>query len=231
MCVAAAAEVLMTAINIYANETGDRSVYSKVPVALWQKGNLLSLKANIFMFKGSGSRGTAHTLSRFGMGNELSFDRLKPGDFVNLNRTGGSGHAVVFMGYLDSTGNAVAQFGPIVKGFRYFSAQGKGRPDAGFAFRNAYFSGTCPSGGMTPRDCNLIRSANPALLNVGRASAPSNWKVAEALARLRTLSSRAIEDASPGISRALIDIELDRELPDQIDDRFSGVTDEGAGQP
>lgn len=228
MCVAAAAEVIMTAIALYAQDTGDKTVFDKVPATLWQKGNALSLKANIFMFKGSGSRGTAHTLDRFGMGKETAFDKLKPGDFINLNRTSGSGHAVVFMGYLDSAGAAVAGYGPSVKGFRYFSAQGKGKPDAGFAFRNAYFSGTCPANAPgVVRDCNVIFSRNPVLLNVGRMGAPSTWHVAESIARLRASTSRAISDASPGISRAALDAELDRELPPEVDSRLDGVDDDG----
>lgn len=231
MCVAAAAEVIITAIALYAQETGDTSVFTKIPAALWQRGNVLSLRANIFMFKGTGSRGTAHTLERFGMGRQTAFDKLKPGDFVNLNRTSGSGHAVVFMGYLDAAGKDLAAHGPAVKGFRYFSAQGKGRPDAGFAFRNAYFSGTCPANAPGKvRDCNVILSANPVLLNVGRMSAPGAWRVAEAIAALRNTTSRAISDTTPGITRAAIDAELDRDLPPEVDGRLDGVADDGSGQ-
>ena len=231
MCVAAAAEVIMTAIALYAQETGDTSVFTKVPATLWQRGNVLSLRANIFMFRGTGSRGTAHTLERFGLGKQTSFDKLKAGDFVNLNRTSGSGHAVVFVSYLDAAGNEVAAYGPAVKGFRYFSAQGKGRPDAGFAFRNAYFSGTCPAN--TPgkvRDCNVIFSANPVLLNVGRMSAPGSWRVAQSIAALRDTTSRAISETAPGISRAALDAELDRDLPSEVDSRLDGVSDDGDGQ-
>ena len=231
MCVAAAAEVIMTAIAIYAQETGDSNVFTKVPAALWQRGNVLSLRANIFMFRGTGSRGTAHTLERFGMGKQTSFATLRAGDFVNLNRTSGSGHAVVFMGYLDAMGNDVAAYGPAVKGFRYFSAQGKGKPDAGFAFRNAYFSGTCPANvpGKV-RDCNVIFSSNPVLLNVGRMDAPKLWHVAQSIAVLKKTTSRAIDDTSPGLSRAALDAELDRDLPPEVDSRLDGVSDDGNGE-
>ena len=134
------------------------------------------------------------------------------------------------MSYLDGSGNEVSTHNS-AKGFRYFSAQGKGKPDAGFAFRNAYFSGTCPANapGKT-RDCNVIFSSNPVLLNVGRMSAPPAWRVKEKLEALRLTSSRAIISATPGISRAAINAELDRDLPADVDSRLDGVTEEGDGQ-
>ena len=80
MCVAAIIEVIVEAINLYANDHGD-SVYSVIPVSSWTKGNLTSLRANIFMYKGAGSRGTGHTLDRFGLGTELKFSSSNQGIF------------------------------------------------------------------------------------------------------------------------------------------------------
>lgn len=233
MCVAGVAEIILTAIKIYADEQGFRdassvrSPFTKAPLNLWTKGNVSSLRANIFMFAGTGSRGTAHALARFGMGRELPFSQLVPGDFINLNRAGGSGHAVVFLGYLDGNGGAVSTYGPSVKGFKYFSVQGKGRADAGFAYRYAYFNGTCvPSTATKIHDCKVIRSANPALLNTGRMHMPDNWTVAASLAELRNNIGRSIELTNPGVTRAFIDAELDQELPPAIDSRLDGVEGE-----
>jgi hypothetical protein len=230
MCVAGVTEVILTAIKLYADEKGFRdetaanSPFRKAPLSLWTKGNLSSIRANMFMFAGTGSRGTAHTLQRFGMGRELPFDQLKPGDFINLNRVSGSGHAVVFLGYLDGNGTILDRFGPEVKGFKYFSAQGKGKPDAGLAYRYAYFEGTCPpTTAQKVHDCHVIRSRNPALLNSGRMNTPDGWAVDASLAALRQQIGRDIEMSNPGVTRAFVDAELDRELPSSIDPKLDGV--------
>lgn len=230
MCVAGVTEVILTAIKIYADEKGFKnesspaSPFRKAPLSLWTKGNVSSLRANLFLYAGTGSHGTAHTLERFGMGRQLPFDQLKPGDFINLNRTSGSGHAVVFLGYLDGSGKVLTSFGPNVKGFKYFSAQGKGKPDAGFAYRYAYFDGTCPpSTAQQVHDCHVIRSKNQALLNSGRMTTPDKWTVDASLAALRKQIGRDIELSNPGVSRAFIDTELDRELPATIDPRLDGI--------
>lgn len=224
MCVAGVTEVILTAIQLYANKTGDTSPFTKAPLYLWTKGNLLSLKANFFMYSGTGSNGTASTLSRFGMGSEVSFANLRPGDFVNLNRTTKSGHAVVFLGYLKNPDKLILNYGPDVIGFKYFSIQGKGKPDAGFGYRYAYFSGACPAvGGNKVRDCNVIRSANPVLLNTGRLDMPNNWRVQESIQEMRRSATRSIEIQNPGITRAAIEDELNRELPMTIDSRYDGV--------
>lgn len=230
MCVAGVTEVILTAIKLYAddrglgNDTAAGSPFRKAPLSLWTKGNLSSIRANMFMYAGTGSRGTAHTLQRFGMGRELPFDQLKPGDFINLNRTSGSGHAVVFLGYLDAGGNVLSTFGSNVKGFKYFSAQGKGKPDAGLAYRYAYFEGTCPpTTASKVHDCHVIRSRNPVLLNAGRMNTPDVWTVDTSLATLRQQIGRDIELSNPGVSRAFIDTELDQDLPSSIDPRLDGV--------
>lgn len=216
MCVAAVAEVMIEALRIYAEETGDKSAFQQLGARSWNSGNLRSIKANLFMFAETGSRGTAGTLQRFGMGKEVPFAELRPGDFVNLNRQK-SGHAVVFMGYLDRNYNILPGFGPNVAGFKYFSAQGKGKPDAGFAYRYAYFGPYCPAPvAGKPRDCGVIRSANQKLLNTGTMYHPKHWRVAEAAASMQLLVRSAVKSKNPTRSVADVDmltnIELDREL-------------------
>lgn len=226
MCVAGVTEIIITAINLYVAETRDRTAYTKIPLALWTRGNALSLRANLFMYAGTGSHGTAHSLKRFGMGQELGFDSLKAGDFINLNRTTHSGHAVVFLGYLDATGNGLPS-AQGAKGFKYFSLQGKGKPDAGFGYRWAFFEGSCPTlaAGRT-RDCHVIRSSNPVLLNAGRMAAPAEWNVEPAIRELREQGLRDIMGADSTISRGFADAELEKELPNSIDPSLNGVTEE-----
>lgn len=226
MCVAGVAEVIITAILLYAKETGDVSVFKKVPASMWTRGNVLSLRANIFMYSGTRSRGTADTLQRFGMGHEFDFEALRRGDFVNLNRTTKSGHAVVFMGFLDGSGNETS-VPSAVRGFKYFSLQGKGKPDAGFGYRWAFFEGTCPtfSDGRT-RDCHIIRSSNPVLLNTGRMDWPTTWRVDASVAKLAEETRRDIQSADPTVSRAVADQELQAELPAGIDPSLDGITQE-----
>lgn len=229
MCVAAIEEIIVEAINLYAKDNG-AAVFDKIPLSSWSKGTLTGLKANIFMYKGTGSRGTAYTLERFGMGQQRTFEKLKPGDFVNLNRTSGSGHAVVFMGYLNKTADILPTYSSDAVGFKYFSAQGKGKPDAGFGYRYGFFDGFCPTLSNKLRDCKIIRSPNVVLLNVGRMFDPSEWDYDGAVAKIKAGVRSGFEAAYPGQTRGFIDtltnLELNRELEPvtEIDNYFNGET-------
>jgi hypothetical protein len=114
-----------------------------------------------------------------------------PGDFINLNRDPPShkpsGHAVVFLGFLNKDYGEEKTFSPKVVGFKYFSSQGKGSPDAGFAYRWAFFGDTCPSpkNGM-PRDCYVIKSTSQSLLNTGYMLQPDHWSTEAARTALGT---------------------------------------------
>lgn len=230
MCVAAVSEVIIYAQKIYAKETGDNSVFTKIPLGAWTKGTPASLRANIFMFDGTGSRGTGHTLAKYSLGEELRFQDLRAGDFINLNRSSGSGHAVVFLGYLDKATKITDQYSLDVVGFKYFSAQGKGRPDAGFAYRNAYFGDFCPSSSTVPRDCKVIRSNSRALLNAGRMWSPDRWDYLGAVERQKLATRSILEDQNPAATKSIIsdllDVEMAKELAlspaDQL--KFDGVT-------
>lgn len=222
MCVAAIVEIITYALKIYARDTGDASVFQSIPLSTWTRGTPLSLKANIFMFADTGSRGTGHTLAEFGLGQEMRFGDLQPGDFLNFNRTNKSGHAVVFLGYLRRDLSVSADATADVVGFRYFSAQGKGKADAGFAYRDAFFDGFCPGSSSMPRDCGIIRSSNRVLLNAGRMWAPQRWSYTAAVERKRLQTRSILEDQFPAETRGaidgLLDTQLNRELnwtPDQ----------------
>lgn len=216
MCVAAVAETIIEAIKLYGEESGDKTVFDKIPVTAWTRGNVLSLTANIFMYSGTGSHGTGFTLESFGLGEEVPFESLKPGDFVNFNRTTKSGHGVVFLGFLKPDLSRHDLFSPDVVGFRYFSSQGKGRPDAGFGYRNGFFSGFCPNKSDFPRDCNIIRSANTALFNSGRMSSPSTWAYLKAVEDKRNHVRSAIEGENPGATRGAIDLLVDQETQQEL---------------
>ncbi len=174
MCVAAVQEVIVTAINLYHKDHPAENVVKKIPLKAWTGGNITSLRANIFMYQGTRSAGTGHTLKKFMIGEERTFATLKAGDFINFNRSK-TGHATVFINYLHADGTRDGRYDADVKGFTYFSAQGKGKPDAGFAYRDAYFVGSCPQAKKYPVDCGIIRSNNPVLLNTGRMWPPAKW--------------------------------------------------------
>lgn len=229
MCVAAASEVIVYATKLYANDKQDPSVFDKIPVTAWTKGTPLSLKANIFMFNGTGSRGTGHTLAEFGLGEEKRFRDLEPGDFINLNRKNKSGHAVVFLGFLRPDISISRSYSDDVVGFRYFSAQGKGKPDAGFAYRNAFFGSFCPAAApnncsdefcpvnrSVPSDCGIIRSDNRVLLNGGQMWAPERWSYQQAVERRRQQTRSILEDLNPEADRGTIDLLLDQELNKEL---------------
>ncbi len=230
MCVAAVQEVIVEAINLYARDKGNE-VYSLIPVESWSKGNITSLRANIFMYAGTGSRGTGYSLERFGIGDELKFSELKPGDFLNFNRTSGNGHAVVFLGYLDKNSQPQQSYSSAVVGFKYFSAQGKEKPDAGFGYRNAYFDGHCPNVAVgAPRDCDIIFSNNLKLLDGGRMFHPTQWRYAEAVSQIKEGIRSTFETDFPDATRAFVDdlvqsaTEIEMSSETEIPDFFNGVT-------
>jgi hypothetical protein len=246
MCVAAVSEVIIEALNIYAAKTADYSPFNQLRMNSWNCSSRTDIRPYIFQYKDVGCHGTVDALTRFGIGQELSFDELQPGDFITMNRTTGSGHTAVFMGYINGTYQGVSTYSGQVAGFRYFSAQGKGKPDAGFAYRCAFFSPNCPDvvPGMT-RDCNIIFSHDQTMLNTGFMLHPSAWKISVALEqirvsyyakRFREIVGRPIEEedlkdlrANEPISRfatGLIDSELKAELRFSIPSRYDGVSND-----
>ncbi|MES2325491.1 MAG: SRPBCC family protein [Pseudomonadota bacterium] len=135
--------------------------------------------------KHSTSQGTAHALQKFGMGTVRDFRDITPGAFVNLNRNNRTGHAVIFLGYLDARGKPVARYDDAVAGFRYFSSQGN-ETSGGFGYRHAFFSDVpCPApSAHFKRDCGVIRSFDPLFLNAGIMWHPADWIAEKALDQL-----------------------------------------------
>ncbi len=182
MCVAAVLEVILTAMQLYEEDTGDSSVWDYLPLRSFRSLGAGDLKAHVWVNYGDiDSGGSADALRHFGMGMNVPFERLVPGSVVNINRTTGTGHAVVFLSFIDASGNEYESYpdGVEVVGFRYFSSQGSSTPGAGgFDYRYAVFSDYgCPEM-PGPRDCNVIWSEDQHYLNRGVIYHPSQWRPA-----------------------------------------------------
>ena len=176
MCVAAQMEIILPAFDRYAAETGDYSVYNYLPKRSFEGLAITDLKGHIWVNHAFKADGTADALINFGMGERRTFDRLLPGDFVNINRTTRTGHAVTFIGYISKTGKMLPSYGADVVGFKYFSSQGlREAGQGGFDYRYAVFSKHgCPEMPYK-RDCNVIYSTDQLYLNTGTMLAPAYW--------------------------------------------------------
>ncbi len=175
MCVAAAMETLLVAMQIYARETGDNSVFNFLPIASWRSLNAANIRAHIWVNHDIGTWGTADALRHFGLGQTVPFEELTPGSFINLNRTTGSGHAVVFLSFIDLQGNEYTTWRSNVVGFKYYSSQGTST-NGGFDYRYAVFSQYGSPTMPGKRDVNVIDSDDQRYLNTGIVYAPSKWK-------------------------------------------------------
>lgn len=175
MCVASQLEVIVTAMDLYAAETGDRSVYEFLPMQSWKGLSVKDIKGHIWVNSRFNSFGTADALAHFGMGETTLFEKLTPGSFINFNRKKGSGHAVTFIAFIDKDGKEYTTHNPSVIGFKYFSAQGKKDPDGGLDFRYAVFDGhACPDMPYK-KDCGIMYSKDRRILDSGRMWAPTSW--------------------------------------------------------
>lgn len=115
MCVAAVAEVIIEALNARYEKTDDKTPFQKLPMRSWMGGTKRDIRPHILMYDEVKCDGTAHALERFGIGKVVPFAELEPGSFINFNRTA-SGHACVFLSYVDADGDDVAEFGDNVVG-------------------------------------------------------------------------------------------------------------------
>lgn len=177
MCVAAQMEIILTAFGIYAQETGDYSVYDYLPKRSFEGLSLTDIKGHIWVNPAFNANGTADALINFGMGERRTFENLTPGDFVNINRTTKTGHAVTFLGYFDKAGKVLPKYDASVIGFKYFSSQGRAAAgEGGLDYRYAVFSKFgCPDNMPGKRDCNVIYSTDQKMLNTGTMLSPKFW--------------------------------------------------------
>jgi hypothetical protein len=178
MCVAAVMEVILQAMTFYAQDTGDTGVFDYLPLESWSNLKSTSIKAHIWVNHSLDSWGTADALRHFGMGENVPFQQLLPGAVINLNRTTGTGHAVIFISFIDIEGNRLASWSEDVVGFLYFSAQGGYNAGAGgMDYRYAVFQqhGSPPM--PYKRDVNVMESTNQKYLNTGMMYAPASWEL------------------------------------------------------
>lgn len=93
-------------------------------------------------FVASGNKRTNNIViaaEKYGIGKRIaSFEDVQAGDFIDFNRTNGTGHTVVFINWIRQGGR--------ITGMRYWSSQGS---TGGINYNEEYFSG---SGGTMVRD-------------------------------------------------------------------------------
>lgn len=210
MCVAAMAEIIIQAIDLYRKSHPDASdPRQQLPASAWNDSNALSFRPYLFLQTDAKdlhahpagtvpqgkdkngkpvsalSRGSGHAFEIFRIGEELPFSALIPGDFMNFNRIR-SGHAAIFISYIDKQNRYTTKYSKDVLGFQYFSAQGAGKPDAGLEYRDAYF-GAAPgkTAGGRVADPNVRRSGDRLYLNGGRLWSPERWDISGALNKIQ----------------------------------------------
>ncbi len=194
MCVSAQLEIILTAYEIYFQETGDDSVYTYLPKNSYEKLGATNIKGHIWVNSKYNAHGTADALINFGMGERVPFEKLTPGSFVNINRTTGTGHAVAFLGFIDKQGNILDEYSDKVIGFKYYSSQGvKQAPGSGLDYRYAIFSQFgCPSMPYK-RDCNVRFSSKQTVLNTGNMLHPALWQRNKTF--IQTLADKNLADS------------------------------------
>lgn len=176
MCVAAVMEVLVTAMQIYAQETQDASIFDFLPIKSFQTLSSPNIRAHLWVNFTINARGSADAVRHFGMGMTVPFKELTPGSLINLNRTTGTGHAVIFLSFIDITGTERTTWSSDVVGFKYFSSQGgyatgTGGLDYRYAVFEQYGAPTMPY----KSDIHVIESEDQLYLNTGIVYAPSLW--------------------------------------------------------
>ncbi|MEZ0227331.1 MAG: hypothetical protein ACAI25_01805 [Planctomycetota bacterium] len=176
MCVAAAMEVMLTAMTIWDEDRNDPTVFAFLPIESWKTLRSNHIKSHIWVNASLDSNGSADALRHFKMGENVPFEQLHPGAFLNLNRTNRTGHAVVFLAFIDAKGHEFENWNPQVIGFKYFSAQGGSAVgDGGLDFRYAIFSNHGSPTMPYRRDVNVIYSTDQRILNTGEMWSPGRW--------------------------------------------------------
>ena len=176
MCVAAVMEVMITAMQIYAKETGSNKVFDFLPKKSWETLSSAHVRAHIWVNSKIAAGGSADAMRHFGMGMTVPFKELSPGALINLNRTTGTGHAVIFLAFIDKQGKEYTTWNAGVIGFKYFSSQGGYATGAGgLDYRCAIFSQHGSPTMPYKRDLKVIESDKQTTLNTGIMYAPTRW--------------------------------------------------------
>ena len=177
MCVAAVLEVIVTAMQIYARETGDATLFDFLPRQSFTSLGAEAIRGHLWVNPAFNANGSADAVRHFGMGMTVPFKELTPGALINLNRTTGTGHAVIFLAFIDGAGIEQTRWSPDVIGFKYFSSQGgSAAGEGGFDYRCAVFSEGGAPQLPCKRDLEVIYSEDQVFLNTGMIYAPSLWR-------------------------------------------------------
>jgi hypothetical protein len=210
MCVAAVMEVLLTAMQIYAEEKKAPSVFDFLPIKSYQSLSSSCIRAHLWVNHTINARGSADAARHFGMGMTVPFKELTPGSLINLNRTNGTGHAVVFLAFIDVKGKELATWSPAVVGFKYFSSQGGYEAGSGgLDYRYAVFDQHGAPAMPYKADLHVIDSDDQLYLNTGIVYDPSLW--------LPTSWSDATQSAQAAETYPLVESAFDGSY-------FNGVT-------
>lgn len=194
-CNGAILEVLFKATELYQLDHPEFDIEKIAPAAVWTPTAKIWLagpraqlamhnisdytpfkqlpKHNTASFKSFDSASVAHAAERFGLGDQIKADQLKPGDVVTFDRAvkailpkippersapgrktlhgTGTTHSVIFLGWIDrsQTPNGRAKSFADAAGFEYFSSQGNLGGKSGMGVNWAYFGG---KGGFCPQD-------------------------------------------------------------------------------
>ena len=177
MCVAAQMEVIVTALDIYSRETGDKKPFKFLPKKAWEGYSINDLKGHMWVNSKFDSYGGADALKNFGMGELVPFEQLVPGSLLNWDRANGTGHAAILISFIDKDGKEYATHNPNVIGFKYFSSQGLKTPNAaGLDYRYGVFNQHgCPTNMPYLTDCGILYNKKRNSFNTGRMWAPSSW--------------------------------------------------------
>ena len=163
-CVGITMQTLVMAMNKYYEDTKDASVWN-MPSS-WLKWE--PFKYCWYVDSAIKCYGARDALVKYGIGEKVEdFSKLRPADFVNYDRTSGTGHSVIFLNYLYDDGNSGTEYKSNAIGFKYFSSQGSTN---GAGYKNAFFDGFC-SDKFTNKDCGIIKSS----LVMGRVWEPRDF--------------------------------------------------------
>ena len=232
MCVAAVLETIVEGYRLWAaDHAGQAAVWAFLPASSWRSLRPRDIKSHIWVDPRLGAYGTGDALEKFGIGTRLDFEDLRAGDFANINRPAipgirskPSGHAVVFLSYVDEDGQDTTKAAE-AKGIRYFSNQSSTNGFAqkiGFFLRDGRY--VCPRiRSDLSKDCGIMFSQDQRYLNLGRLWAPEDWQPAKRDAYIAGLTAKLrSENNARGpsflglpsdLSPEQFDIELER-LPD-----------------
>lgn len=217
MCVALIAEVLIRTINGLANGVETRA-FEALPISHWTGSKRLQIRPHLFQYKEVHSKGPGDALTRFGIGETVDFEGMKAGDLLAFSRFNGSGHAVVFLGFVGANNARLQSYSANAIGFEYFSAQ---KTTKGIGKRFAYFGSVrntrCPSFAPLGSDCGVIKEK---FSNAGRLWPVEKWRVKDALVELKRSFKEDLMKSGAATSDT-IERELESDLPHSYSVDFS----------